>query len=142
MLFNQTQISGITTELLVAQKFIEMGYIVSVPYGNNSRYDMIVDTDKYRYRIQVKHASLNENGSYTIQTCNSVSTMSKHERKYYSSQDVDFIVSIIEEQLVVIPVELIEHSASKIFRTVLPQYGSKSNCNLIQDYTVEKYMSK
>ena len=45
MLFNQKQIYGITTELIVAQKFIEKGYIVSIPYGNNSRYDMVVDTE-------------------------------------------------------------------------------------------------
>jgi hypothetical protein len=142
MLFNEKQIAGITTELIVAQKFIELGYIVSIPYGNNSRYDMIVDTDNERYRIQVKHASLNENGSYTIQTCNSVSTMSKHERKYYTKQDIDFLVSIIQNQLVVIPVEMITKSASKIFRVELPKYGSKTNCNLIQNYTVERYMSK
>lgn len=97
MLFNEKQIYGITTELLVAQKFIELGFIVSVPYGNNSRYDMIVDTDKERYRIQVKHASLNENGSYTINTSNTVSTTTRRERKYYSKEDVDFIVSVIED---------------------------------------------
>lgn len=140
MLFNQKQIYGITTELIVAQKFIEKGYIVSIPYGNNSRYDMIVDTDNDCYRIQVKHASLNENGSYTVNTSNTVCTATKNSRKYYTKADVDFIVTIIEDQLVVIPVEMIEHSQSKIFRTVLPKYGTKSNCNLIEDFTVERYI--
>lgn len=141
MLFNQKQIYGITTELIVAQKFIEKGYIVSIPYGNNSRYDMIVDTDTDCYRIQVKHASLNDNGSYTVNTSNTVSTTTKNTRKYYSKNDIDFIVSIIEDQLVVIPVEMIEHSQSKIFRTELPKFGTKSNCNLIEDFTVERYIS-
>ena len=141
MLFNQKQIYGITTELIVAQKFIEKGYIVSIPYGNNSRYDMIVDTDTDCYRIQVKHASLNDNGSYTVNTSNTVSTITKNARKYYSKNDVDFIVSVIEDQLVVIPVEMIEHSQSKIFRTELPKFGTKSNCNLIEDFTVERYIS-
>ena len=140
MLFNQKQIYGITTELIVAQKFIEKGYIVSIPYGNNSRYDMIVDTDTDCYRIQVKHASANDNGSYTVITSNTVNTTTKSLRKYYTKKDVDFIVTIIEDQLVVIPVEMIEHSQSKIFRTVLPQYGAKSNCNLIEDFTVERYI--
>lgn len=115
MLFNQKQICGITTELQVMQKFIELGYIVSVPYGNNSRYDMIVDTDNNCYRIQVKHASLNENGSYTINTSNTVCNASGNTRKYYTKEDIDFIVSIIEDSLVVIPVDMIEHSQSKIF---------------------------
>ena len=141
MLFNQKQIYGITTELIVAQKFIEKGYIVSIPYGNNSRYDMIVDTDTDCYRIQVKHASLNDNGSYTVNTSNTVSTTTKNARKYYNKNDVDFIVSVIEDQLVVIPVEMIEHSQSKIFRTELPKFGTKSNCNLIEDFTVERYIS-
>ena len=141
MLFNQKQIYGITTELIVAQKFIEKGYIVSIPYGNNSRYDMIVDTDTDCYRIQVKHASLNDNGSYTVNTSNTVTTTTKNARKYYSKNDVDFIVSVIEDQLVVIPVEMIEHSQSKIFRTELPKFGTKSNCNLIEDFTVERYIS-
>ena len=141
MLFNQKQIYGITTELIVAQKFIEKGYIISIPYGNNSRYDMIVDTDKDCYRIQVKHASLNDNGSYTVNTSNTVSTTVGNSRKYYTKKDVDFIVTVIEDQLVVIPVEMIEHSQSKVFRTVLPKYGTKSNCNLIEDFSVERYIS-
>lgn len=141
MLFNQKQIYGITTELIVAQKFIEKGYIVSIPYGNTSRYDMIVDTDKDCYRIQVKHASLNDNGSYTVNTSNTVSTTVGNSRKYYTKKDVDFIVTVIEDQLVVIPVEMIEHSQSKVFRTVLPKYGTKSNCNLIEDFSVERYIS-
>ena len=141
MLFNQKQIYGITTELIVAQKFIEKGYIVSIPYGNNSRYDMIVDTDKDCYRIQVKHASINDNGSYTVNTSNTISTTAGNSRKYYTKDDVDFIVTVIEDQLVVIPVEMVEHSQSKIFRTVLPQYGAKSNCNLIEDFAVERYIS-
>lgn len=141
MLFNQKQIYGITTELIVAQKFIEKGYIVSIPYGNNSRYDMIVDTDKDCYRIQVKHASINDNGSYTVNTSNTVNKASGNLRKYYTKNDIDFIVTVIEDQLVVIPVEMVEHSQSKVFRTVLPQYGTKSNCNLIEDFSVERYIS-
>ena len=140
MLLNQKQIYGITTELIVAQKFIEKGFIVSIPLGNTSRYDMIVDTDKERYRVQVKHAYLNDNGSYTINTSNNVSTTTQRYTKHYTKDDVDFIASVVEDQLVIIPVEEIENKKAKIFRTALPKYGSKSNCNLIEDYTVERYI--
>ncbi len=140
MLFNQKQINGIVTELEVAQKFIELGYIVSVPYGNNSRYDLIVDTDNNLYRIQVKHACANENGSYTIYTANSVSTTTKREVKHYVKEDVDFIASIIEDQLVIIPVEEISNCKQKIFRAVLPSRGQTAHCNLISNYTVERYI--
>lgn len=140
MKFNESQIRGITTELIVAQKLIEQGYIVSIPYGNNSRYDMIVDTDNDCYRVQVKHASLNNNGSYTVNTSNTAITTHGNSRKYYTKADIDYIITIIQDQLVVIPVEMIEHSQSKIFRVELPTKGTKSNCNLIQDYTVGRYL--
>lgn len=134
------QIHGITTELEVALKFIEKGYIVSVPYGNNSRYDLLVDTDTHIYRIQVKHASLNENGSYTIDTCNKVATITQRKVKHYTKEDVDFIASIIENQLVLLPVELIQNSRSKVMRTSLPEKGNTANCNLVQNYSMEKYI--
>ena len=59
-------------------------------------------------------------------------------RKFYTKDQIDFIITFIEEQAVFIPVEMIEKSQSKIFRTELPKYGTKSNCNLIQDYAFEK----
>lgn len=140
-LFNETQIKGLTTELKCMEKFIEYGFIVSIPYGNNSRYDLLLDGGNGKYiRIQCKTAHLNENGSYTINTANSVSTMTKRTVKHYDSTQIDFIASIIKEQLVIIPVNLISNSKSKIFRTELPKFGAKSSCNLIQDFTVEKYI--
>ena len=139
-LFNETQIKGLTTELICMQKFIELGYIVSVPYGNNSRYDLLVDNGTTIWKIQCKTAKLNENGSYTIQTCNKVSTTTQRRVKHYTKDEIDFIASVVQNQLVIIPVELIEKTASKIFRTELPKYGAKSNCNLIEDFTVEKYL--
>ena len=139
-LFNEKQIKGITTELSCMQKFIELGYIVSVPYGNNSRYDLLVDNGKTIWKVQCKTAKLNENGSYTIQTCNKVSTTTQRKTKHYTKEEIDFIISIINNQLVVIPVEFVENSTSRVFRVELPKYGTKSNCNLIQDFTVEKFL--
>lgn len=139
-LFNEKQIKGLTTEIICMQKFIELGYIVSIPYGNNSRYDLLVDNGKTIWKVQCKAASLNDNGSYTVATCNKSLTTKIRKIKHYTKEEIDFIVSIIEDKLVVIPVEYIKNSNSKSFRTKLPKYGTKSNCNLIEDFTVEKYL--
>ena len=137
ILFNEKQIKGLTTELLCTLKFIEYGYIVSIPYGNNSRYDLLVDTGKQIFRIQCKTASLQTNGSYLVKTANSVNTMTKNKIKHYTKEEIDFIVTVIEDKLVFIPAEMIQTINSKIFRAELPKYGSKSNCNLISDYSYE-----
>lgn len=140
-LFNESQIKGLTTELKCMEKFIEYGFIVSVPYGNNSRYDLLVDLGNGKYvRIQCKTASLNENGSYTIYTANSVATTAQRTIKHYDNEQIDFIASIIEDRMVIVPVDLIANCKSKIFRTELPKFGAKSMCNLIENFTVEKYI--
>lgn len=140
-LFNETQIKGIKCELQCALKLIEKGFIVSVPYGNTSRYDLVIDAGNNKFfRIQCKTASQNENGSYTIQTSNQQFTATARNIKHYTKEQIDFICSIVENQLVVIPVSLIETSKSKVFRshTYPPKNNSAvSTCNWIDDYTVE-----
>lgn len=131
-------------ELECALKFIEAGFIVSVPYGNSSRYDLIIDDGENNYfRIQCKTAHKNKNGSYTINTSNQQFTAKTKRTKHYTKDQIDFICSIIEGQLVVIPVELIEKSKSKIFRShTYPPINNSANstCNWIEDYTMEKRM--
>ena len=141
-LFNEIQIRGMKCELECALKLIEEGCIVSMPYGNTSRYDLLVDCGNNKYfRIQCKTAHQNENGSYTINTSNQQFTATARKVKHYTKEQIDFICSIIENQLVVIPVEKIENCKSKIFRShnFPPKNNSCiSTCNWIDDYTFEK----
>lgn len=141
-LFNEKQIKGIKCELECALKFIEKGFIVSIPYGNTSRYDLLVDAGKNKYfRIQCKTAHQNENGSYTINTSNQQFTATARKTKYYDENQIDFICSIIENELVVIPVEMISNCKSKIFRSHnFPPLNNSCNstCNWVDDYTIEK----
>ena len=128
-------------ELLCALKFIEAGFIVSIPYGNTSRCDLIVDAGNGKYfRIQCKTAHQNENGSYTICTANQQFTAAARNIKHYDNTQIDFICSIIENQLIVIPVDFIANCKSKIFRShnFPPKKNScNSTCNWIDNYTIE-----
>ncbi|MGV4984544.1 group I intron-associated PD-(D/E)XK endonuclease [Streptomyces sp. NRAIS4] len=47
---------GELTEVVVLAKLIEYGYSVSLPFGDNCRYDMIVDDGAGLHRVQVKTA--------------------------------------------------------------------------------------
>ncbi|EST24363.1 group I intron-associated PD-(D/E)XK endonuclease [Streptomyces roseochromogenus] len=47
---------GELTEAIVLAKLIEYGYSVSMPFGDNRRYDMIVDDGRQLHRVQVKTA--------------------------------------------------------------------------------------
>jgi hypothetical protein len=141
-LFNENQVKGMKCELECMLKFIEYGFIVSVPYGNTSRYDLLIDAGNQHYfRIQCKTACQQENGSYVIKTANSQFTANNRNTKNYTKNQVDFICSIVENNLVVIPVEMIENCRSKVFRSHnFPPLNNSCNstCNWIDDYTVEK----
>lgn len=128
-------------ELECIIKFIENGFIVSIPYGNTSRYDLLVDAGNNKYfRMQCKNAHKKENGSYVIQTVNKQYTSTSKNIKHYTEDQIDFICSIVENQLVVIPVELIKECKSKSFRSKKnPPLNNSciSTCNWIEDYTIE-----
>lgn len=138
-LLSETLQKGLTTELKSILFFVDKGFLVSIPYGNAGRYDLLVDNGQKIYRIQCKTAHKNENGSYTVNTSNSRMCSQGNITKHYTKNQIDYIITFIEEQAVFIPVEMIENSKSKIFRTELPQYGSKSTCNLIQNFTYDKF---
>ena len=128
-------------ELEVAKKFVELGYIVSIPYGNTCRYDLIVDCGNNQYfRIQCKSANLVENGSYVVKMANSQFTSDTRKTKFYTKEQVDFIATVIENQLLLFPVELIT-SKEKRFRTKQhPPLNNSciSTINWVEDYSFEK----
>lgn len=137
-LLSETLQKGLSTELQSILFFVEKGFLVSIPYGNVGRYDLLVDNGQQIYRIQCKTAHKNENGSYTVNVSNSRMCSTGNVLKHYTKDQVDYIMTFIEQQAVFIPAESIENSKCKIFRTELPKYGAKSNCNLIQNFTYEK----
>ena len=51
---------GNLTELQCITAFYENGYAVSIPYGENSRYDFIADIYGKLIRIQVKTSSIKD----------------------------------------------------------------------------------
>ncbi len=50
-----TNMKGDVAELAVATRYLELGYWVSKPFGDDAPYDLIVDFNGELKRIQVKH---------------------------------------------------------------------------------------
>lgn len=50
-----TNRKGDIAELAVAKKFLELGYWVSYPFGDDAPYDLVVDMNGEFKRVQVKH---------------------------------------------------------------------------------------
>lgn len=141
MFYNALQIKGLSTELECEKRFIELGFIVSVPYGNSARYDFIVDTGKRFFRMQAKSSKLTKNNSYSIAVQNTASNMKGTRNKKYTKEDCDYICSIIEDNLILIPIETLEELKNNIsIKISYPDNGNRANIHLIKDFTFEKIL--
>ena len=49
-----TKLTGDISELRVAAAFVELGYAVCKPLGENQRYDLVIDDGERLQRVQVK----------------------------------------------------------------------------------------
>lgn len=53
-----TKFVGDLSELRVMCEFVKFGYLVSVPFGENHRYDLVIEKDNVLSRVQVKTGRL------------------------------------------------------------------------------------
>ena len=109
---------GNLTELQVITYLYGLGYQCSLPYGENSRYDLIADIDNHLIRIQVKTSSI----------------------KKGTKNDIEFFATYWENQCYLIPVS--ECSCQKTLRFCYPPNGQKQGISLAENYIAEKQIQK
>lgn len=110
-----TQYKGTITELQVATYLLSLGYNVSQPLTQDSKYDLIVDVDHKLLRLQVKTSRINEktHGLSIKFNCRSTTNNVREcKQRYYSDEDVDFFATWWNNQVYLVPVA--ECSAEKV----------------------------
>jgi len=126
---NIMKIQGDNAELKFMLLSQELGYIISKPFGDNSKYDLIIDNGNDLEKIQIKSTSRKDTSSgmdcYNCLVCSG----SKQKQKY-NEKDVDFIVIYVipENTWYKIPVKEIKGKTVKLY----PHRQSQRN-------TYEKY---
>lgn len=139
-----TQSTGNVTELLCIAKFIEMGYEVSIPYGNGAKYDFIADVNGELLKIQCKTASMVcKNGIYDTDafqfSCTCTTTNTKGTARHsYNNEQVDYFATCWKDKVYLIPVD--ECSTNKTLR-LAPPLNKGVTYNKAQDYEIEKRIS-
>ena len=109
-----TQYKGTITELQVATYLLSLGYNVSQPLTQDSKYDLIVDVNHKLLRLQVKTARLNDRtqGQSIKFNCRSTTNNVRECRqRYYSIEEVDYFATYWNNEVFLIPVS--ECSAEK-----------------------------
>lgn len=139
-----TKYLGNLTELQCITRFYELGYPVSIPYGDSEKYDMILDVNGKLYRLQCKHANLhieNEIVQYiTIKTVwqSGYTKNSSYQRNQYTKEDCDYFVTHYEGKNYLVPVE--QCSNEKNLRIVPPKNGQFKGINFLKDFVDEEVL--
>ena len=103
----QSKAKGLSNELLCQAYITSLGYNISVPIGEDCRYDFIIDVNGILKRIQVKSCNENENG--LVFSTKSITTSGKENIVHtYTKEEIDFISIYYEGQCYLIPIEYCE----------------------------------
>ena len=119
---------------------MELGYLVSKPLTQDSKYDLIVDINHKLIRIQVKTARLNDRtiGKSIKFNCRSTTNNVREcKQRYYSPEDVDYFATYWDNAVYLVPVT--ECSAEKILWIDKPTH--KNSC-FANDYLAEEVLKR
>lgn len=130
-----TQQKGITTELYVASYLLSLGYNVSQPFSQDSRYDLIVDVNNKLLRLQVKTSRLISAHSISF-NCRSTTKNSKtNKSRSYGKSEIDYFATFWNNRVYLVPVG--ECSSQKCLHLEPP---TQSNWSYINDYEAEEVL--
>ena len=136
---------GLNTELHCISYLSDCGFLVSTPYGDNGRYDLIVDVNGHQLRLQVKTCSIycdadNEPTGIKF-SCKSarINTKETYVRRY-TKEEIDYFATYFNHKVYVIPVE--ETTENKIIHFFEPKNNQGYMMSFLEDYTIDKQWSK
>jgi hypothetical protein len=125
------KVKGDIAELAVAKKFIEDGWRVLFPYGENHRYDLVAEKDRRFIRVQVKYATP-KNGVLEV-NCRSSNNWSI---LHYTSKEIDLIVvyNPKNQKIYYLPVSEINYSEIKL-RIEPSKNNQKSKIHFAENFS-------
>ena len=140
-----TKSIGCANELKCITAFIELGYDVSIPYGDGAKYDFVVDVDGEFWKIQCKSSRYTKNhgiedrGSFTFDTFSQTINTKEITRRTYNKEDIDYFCTSFDNKVYLIPVE--NCGTTKTLRLSPPQNGV-TNYNNAEDYELNNVLKE
>lgn len=122
-------------------KMVELGVPVSLPFGDNERYDLIIDHNGKLERIQVKYSSYQESeGSIIFKVSSSTNhTTNKHLTTYENDVDAFLLYNALTDEVYYVPIEVIGNKKTITLRMAPSKNGQNKNCLFTKDYLAENY---
>lgn len=138
-----TKAKGNLTELQCITAFYELGYQVSIPYGENSRYDFIADIKGKLIRVQVKTSSLRKDteGAIKFATRSTRINATQNISHSYTDNEIDYFATYWEGQCYLVPISETA-STEKTLRFLPPKSGQVKGIKFATEYELAKQIQK
>ena len=131
---------GNLTELQCITAFYELGHQVSLPYGENSRYDFIADINGKLLRIQGKTSHFVSEECFEF-SCRSTRVNSNQTiSRRYTKDEIDYFATYYQNKCYLVPVN--ECGTDKKLRYCYPKNGQKKNISLAQSYEIQEVLKQ
>jgi hypothetical protein len=131
---NSKNVGDISLSFVIA-RYLQKSQPVSIPFGDNQRYDLVVESAPNKFsRVQVKTARLQNNGErLAFETCSSYCHRGGKKHGYAGDVDVFAVYSPDLNKVYVIPVDAIG-TKEGILRLTPPKNGQAKGIRLAVDY--------
>lgn len=133
-----TNQKGLITEMEVMLYFIKLGYAVSQPLNQDSRYDCILDVNGKLYKIQIKtsHLSTKSQNSIEFKTRSITTTVGHYKESTYDVDEIDYFATVWDNQIYLVPAN--QCSSSKTLH--LSKETQRSNWSYAEDYLAKEVL--
>lgn len=129
---------GMIGESKILSKFVSMGIPVSIPYGDNERYDLIAGFNGQLNRIQVKTSQKVGNGKYEFSIVSSRRNSNKETKHEYSSAEIDYFALYNIERDICLLLKVDECPGKQVsIRYEESKNNQSKNIRYEKDYTFE-----
>lgn len=138
----ETKQKGIVTELQCITAFNQLGYHISIPYGENSRYDFIADINGILIRVQAKTSHYKDDlqNSIVFSCRSSRKNMTAARNVRYTNKEIDYFCTYFNNQCYLVPIE--ECSTEKTLRFEPPANGQSKGITFAKDYELDIQIQK
>ncbi len=98
---------GNISEAKVLAKFVSLGWVVLSPFGDNERYDFVIDRGKGFERVQVKTAQLtNDCGACRFHVFSLSGSYTKIKRGYEGEVEFFAVYNGVLDKVYLVPIEI------------------------------------
>lgn len=134
---------GELSEAKALYEFQKYGIPVSLPWGDNQRYDMIAEFNGKLNRIQVKTSNEEEGGAIKCYCRSSKNhTTNKTCDKYIGEVDYFVFYNQKYDIIALVPIEEIGEKSIINLRMTPPKNGQIKGIRFFKDYTFDKYFGE